>query len=326
MKKLLFICPHLSTGGQPQYTLKMVEEFKKQFNVEVIEVNNYSDDYTVQRDKISKLVKLHQLKGDQKSLLRLLNDGKTKELDDSTILHFQELPESFIDDSILRELYKPTRNYTMVVTTHSSLTKPGDFRYIPDRVVAVNEWQKNVFKGLTDTAVWEYPIENKYKGYSEKEKYFEKLENKYNLLKLCNKLPEGIDEATQLHLEYLLNNITCTLNVGLFTPGKNQGELFEIARMDPNNLYHFVGNQAGNFKDYWEPLMRNKPDNCIIWGEQKDLDLFYKGCDLFYFASKFELNPIVIKEALSYDLPIMMRRLDTYGDYYDNNDMVTYIN
>ena len=115
------------------------------------------------------------------------------------------------------------------------------------------------------------------------------------------------------------------LNVGLFTPGKNQGELFEIARKNPDNDYHFIGNQAPNFRDYWEPLMKNKPDNCIIWGERTDVDMFYQAADEFYFTSKFELNPLVIKEALSWRLPVKMYKLPTYLDDYDNNPLVTYL-
>jgi hypothetical protein len=38
-----------------------------------------------------------------------------------------------------------------------------------------------------------------------------------------------------------------------------------------------------------------------------------------------ELNPLSIKEALSYKLPSFFRRLKTYLDTYDTNDLVTYI-
>jgi glycosyltransferase involved in cell wall biosynthesis len=71
--------------------------------------------------------------------------------------------------------------------------------------------------------------------------------------------------------------------------------------------------------------MENKPDNCIIWGERDDVYKFIQAADLFFFSSKLELNPLVIKEALSYKLPIFMRKLNTYLDYYDNNFLVTYI-
>jgi len=46
---------------------------------------------------------------------------------------------------------------------------------------------------------------------------------------------------------------------------------------------------------------------------------------MFYFSSKLELNPLSVKEALSYKLPSIFRKLYTYLDTYDNNPLVTYI-
>ena len=71
--------------------------------------------------------------------------------------------------------------------------------------------------------------------------------------------------------------------------------------------------------------MENKPDNCIVWGEREDTDKFYQACDLFYFSTKLELFPLVVRESLSYKLPIMMKKLHTYLDTYDNNELVYYI-
>jgi glycosyltransferase involved in cell wall biosynthesis len=294
--KLFYVCPHLSTGGQPQYTLKMIESFKYDYNIKVIEVNNYSDEYTVQRKAIQKQVTLHQSFGNQHDVLDYI---KSIEPD---IIHFQELPESFLSNTTLKELYKNDRSYFIIVTTHSSLTKPEDFKFIPDKIIAVNEWQKERLKSVTDINVWEYPIENLKPTEDEKQ--------------LCRQELE--------HFSFWESG-KHILNVGLFTPGKNQAELIEIARNDPKNHYHFVGNMAPNFKEYWEPLLANRPENCYFWGERNDTDKFYKACDEFYFTSKFELNPLVVKEALSYGLPVKMRKLDTYGNFYDNNPLVTYI-
>ena len=71
--------------------------------------------------------------------------------------------------------------------------------------------------------------------------------------------------------------------------------------------------------------MKHKPENCVIWGERDDVDTFYAASDMFYFSSKLELNPLSIKEALSYKLPSIFRKLHTYLDTYDNNPLVTYI-
>jgi hypothetical protein len=71
--------------------------------------------------------------------------------------------------------------------------------------------------------------------------------------------------------------------------------------------------------------MENKPENCIVWGERNDTYKFLQAADVFYFSSILELNPLVVKESLSYKLPILMRKLPQYLDSYDNNELVTYI-
>ena len=144
--------------------------------------------------------------------------------------------------------------------------------------------------------VWEYPVESI---------SYDKSEAKKQL---------NFDE-----------NYKHVLNVGLFTSGKNQAELVQIAKLlkNKNIVFHFVGNQSMNFRDYWEPLMKEFPSNCIWHGERSDVDLFYKASDAFYFTSNYELNPLVVKEALSYGLPTFIKKLHTYGDVYD--DKVTYI-
>ena len=115
------------------------------------------------------------------------------------------------------------------------------------------------------------------------------------------------------------------MNVGLFTPGKNQKELIDIANKmrDKKIKFHFVGNHAQNFREYWNPIMQNFPDNCIWHGERDDVDIFYKAADIFYFTSNLELNPLVVREALSYGLPIFMKKLEPYNDEYDG--IVNYI-
>ena len=68
-KKLLYICPHLSTGGQPQYTYKQIKHFIKEFDIEVVELNNSGGDaFVVQKNRIKNLTIVHTL-GDDKSLI-----------------------------------------------------------------------------------------------------------------------------------------------------------------------------------------------------------------------------------------------------------------
>ena len=54
--KVLYLVPHLSTGGMPAFVLKTIEVMQEYINVCVVEYNCYSLDYVVQRDKIKDLV------------------------------------------------------------------------------------------------------------------------------------------------------------------------------------------------------------------------------------------------------------------------------
>lgn len=296
-KKLLFIVPHLSTGGMPQFVLKQIETLKEEYDISLIEWENVTGGvYVVQRNAIEKILgkNMNTLGENKTDLLRILSDI------DPDIVHFHEIPETFVGPGILDSVYSNDRKYHIAVTTHSSMTDPSAIKYTADRYVLVSEWSKDVFesffKGEIDCEVWEYPIE--------KQEY-DKDSAKDEL---------GWDKGYK-HV----------LNVGLFTRGKNQGELFELAKDFEKEkvIFHFVGNQAVNFQDYWGPIMESKPSNCVVHGERSDVDKFYKAADLFYFTSNFELSPLAIKEALGYGLPIFIKKLHTYKDMYDGK--VVYI-
>lgn len=296
MKKVLFVVPHLSTGGLPQYTLKLMESIKDSYESYCIEYQDITGGVlTVQRNKIFDLLQknFYSLSYSNKTIHDIISDIKPD------IIHFQEIPQSFIPTEDLDKIYSNERRYKIVVTTHGSHTNPKDIIYSADKFILVSNWSKNIFveefgKDMCD--VWEYPI---------KKIDYNKDDAKKEL---------GFD-----------SNFKHVLNVGLFTSGKNQGELIELARklQDKPIKFHFVGNQAGNFEDYWKPLMKNFPDNCIWHGEREDVEKFYKASDVFYFTSNLELNPLVVKEALSYELPTFIKKLHTYEDEYDGK--VNYI-
>jgi hypothetical protein len=102
---------------------------------------------------------------------------------------------------------------------------------------------------------------------------------------------------------------------------------FEIARLlqEYKIMFHFIGNQASNFINYWQPIMEIKPDNCVVWGERDDVDLFIQACDVHLFSSILELNPLSIKESLEYEKPTMIFNLSTYKGKYDNQKNVYFL-
>lgn len=297
MKRILIITPHLSTGGLPQYLLQKIEHFKNDYEFYVVEWSDISGDvFVVQKNKLRNLL------GDNLITLwenKNLIFDKIKTITPD-VIHFEEIPETFIDDNILNELYSDDRTYTIVSTTHSSFTNPKDIRYTADKYILPSIWSQKIFQDYYgDTIpceVWEYPTLNI---------VYDKDRSKEEM---------GFDKDYK-HV----------LHVGLFTPGKNQKFIIDLAKtlLDHKIKFHFVGNQASNFEDYWKPLMGELPSNCIWHGERSDVDRYYMASDLFMFPSLYELNPLSLKEATSYGLPLFINNLETYMGQYD--DVATYI-
>ena len=287
MQKLLYITPHLSTGGAPQYLLKKIELLINDFDIHVIEYQDLGI-FRVQKNKIIELLKNH---------LITLNDNKEKILEhikniQPDIIHFEEMPELFgISDDIVDKIYVKDRSYKIFETSHDSAFEPAGKRFYPDMFLFCSDNQLLKFRSIdTPACVIEYP------------EYNFKRKNREDGLRELNLNPD------YKHV----------LNVGLFTSRKNQAEIFEYAReLEHENIqFHFVGNQAPNFEYYWKPLMENKPDNCIIWGERTDVENFYSCMDLFLFTSRGhdgdkETNPLVLKEAVSWNIPILMHKIDS---------------
>ena len=304
MKKLLYLVPHLSTGGMPQYVLEQIRTFKDKFDIYVVEYNNYADDFIVQKTEIiNEIPKGHHIclsnvsgniDKNRPQVIKVIEKIKPD------IVHIHDHVSWFMTEEIMRGLLNiPDRPY-YIVTPHAKHALPQECLFTPDKYVLVSKWQHNLYDSYTDVPcdIWEYPVKD-----------FKVNKEKYK---------------KELNLD---PNFYHVLNVSLFTPGKNQGEIFEVASLlqDKPIKFHFVGNMSTHFDDYIQPILKTKPDNCILWGERNDTHKFYQACDLFYFSSIHELFPLVIKESLSYKLPILIKRLDTYLDTYDSNDLITYI-
>ena len=302
MKKILFIVPHLSTGGLPQVTTNKIQLLKDDYIIKCVEYGCYSWDFVVQKNRIKNLIgeeNLITLWDDKNVLINLIDEFQPD------IISMEEFPEFFMGHEITRQIYRKNRPYKIFETTHDSSFKPTSKIWFPDKFIFVsvfNAIQYSMFD--IPYEVIEYPIESREKR---KELFQEKL---------------GLDKGWK-HV----------VNVGLFTERKNQKYIFEIARKLENGKikFHFIGNQADNFKSYWEPLMNNKPENCIVWGEKDNVNEFLEASDLFMFPSKGdrnnkELNPIAIKEAIEYGIPMMMYNLDVYCGKYDKLPQVKFLN
>ena len=198
------------------------------------------------------------------------------------IIHLDEMPELMGNDELFKKLYSNNRKWRIVETCHTSEFNPDISKvFHPDLYAFCTPWHEDIFGNMDAQFVtMPYPIDKK-------------------------------DSSA-------IKNGKNVLNVGLWTRGKNQAEGIEIARKYPDMTFHFVGNQAGNFSDYWLPLMKDLPSNVIVWGERKDIDTFMEMADIFMFNSTLELNPLVLRQAIGHGLPIIARNLPQYAGMYDD--------
>jgi autotransporter strand-loop-strand O-heptosyltransferase len=291
MTKILYLVQHLSTGGMPQFVLKRIETLidYTEFEIFVIEYADYGKHFPVQRNQIIDILRdnFHSLGEDKMEAYRLINEINPD------IIHLDEMPELMNNDELFKKIYSNDRTWRIVETCHNSSFRPDtDKRFHPDMYSFCTSWHEDIFANMDSQFVTiPYPIDPVKATSTDK---------------FVAKAKLGF-EANKRHV----------INVGLWTKGKNQEEGIEIARKHPDMMFHFIGNQAGNFQSYWEPLMKDLPSNVKVWGEREDISDFMLAADIFMFNSTLELNPLVLREAISYGLPIVARKLPQYNGMYD---------
>lgn len=299
---LLFLAPHLSTGGMPGFLLKKIQLLKQycpDITPFVVEYQSYGDAYVVQRNQIKEVVDKNKFWTLGEDKFQLIDILKNNQID---IVHVEEMIEGFdsfnqVPAQLMSKLYSADRTWRMVETCHNVWFNPNENKiFYPEAFAFCTPYHKQVtFKDVPSySEVIEFPIEKVQITQQER-------------LEARRELGFGKDK---LHV----------INVGLWTPGKNQGEGIEIAKLlrksNPEIMFHFIGNQAQNFKEYWGPIMKSIPLNVKVWGERADVDKFMKAADVFMFNSTWECNPLVLREAISHGLKVLARNLPQYMDMF----------
>jgi autotransporter strand-loop-strand O-heptosyltransferase len=286
---ILFLAPHLSTGGMPQFLLKRIENLIDTYNkIFVVEYECLSDQYVVQRNQIINLIGKENLFTLDNNKFNLIDIIKEKSVQ---IVHIDHEAEGF-DLNLMEKLYSNNRNYRIVETCHNVSFNPKNKIFIPDAFAFCTPYHVETFKDIqTKKKVIMYPLEI----------------IPFNEIKHKNALEK-------LKFDTKKTNV---LSVGLWCNNKNQAKVLEIAEQYPDYDFHIVGNQAENFADYWKPLMKKIPKNVKVWGEREDIEDFMILSDIFLFSSKQECNPIVLREAISHELTIYANNLPQYCGMYD---------
>jgi len=306
----LFLAPHLSTGGSPAYLKWLIEEnIKNNVKPIVIEYCNYGS-YEVQKKQIVDLVgkdNFHTFgnhwDSDLEYKIKSLELIKLIDSINPSVIHLNEISEAFslknITQSLFDYLYSKNRSFKIVETSHTSEFDFGNKKYLPDRFDFCTPYHLEKTNHLNvEKNIVEMTIPNKLR-------------------------PNRSEKLKKLGLS---ENYFHVLNVGLFTKDKNQKYLFELAErlQDKKIMFHFVGNTC-YYNDCGITDAQKHLKNNILWEERDDVDSFMSCMDLFAFPSLKELNPISIKEALSWNMPCYINRLETYGAKYDNHPLINYI-
>lgn len=295
--RIMYITPHLSTGGMPEYLRRKVELLKEDNDIWVVE-KNFEPAYRSIRDKIQSLIgdRLINIGANQHRLIEKIEEVRPD------VIHFEELSDYHFSEEVLERIYKKERAYKIFDTLHDSSIDASEKRFIPDKMIVVSAWQMKNFMRLG------MPIE-----IIEHEIVAGTRDRDAGLAKL------GLDP-----------NRKHVLQVGLFSRRKNQSETFRLAKAMPDVMFHFVGNQTENYRDYWDILIKEKPENCSIWGERPDTDTFYSCMDCVIFPSRGEYgdretSPLVIREAIAWQTPLFLRDLPVYMDMYSESEKVKFM-
>jgi autotransporter strand-loop-strand O-heptosyltransferase len=304
LPKLLIVTPHLSTGGSPQYILDYIKHNKHKFSIiKLIEFTNFSSTFTIQKNKIISLLGKENVitlgefgvdddvfATDKEKLLPLLKKYTPD------VIWMNEFPEAYEykkpPKKVMDVLYSKDRNYKIIETTHYNAFNFKNKKFIPDEFMFCSKKHLAESQHINiPKTVWEVPINKKSRPNRES-----------TLISL------GLDPS-KYHI----------LNVGLVSPNKNQKFIFDIAEQttDLPIQYHFIGNHCFFDDTGITPTQKNL-SNCKLWGERSDVDKFMSCMDLYLFPSKKELNPLTVKEALSWGMEVVANQDNNYTNQYKN--------
>jgi len=102
--------------------------------------------------------------------------------------------------------------------------------------------------------------------------------------------------------------------VGLAIPRKGIDTFLALARAYPKNKFIWFGKIYSSFLT--QPLPKDIPPNVIFTGYVKDIVAAFNALDIYIFLSSEENQCMTNLEAAAVGLPIMLRELPAYRDYF----------
>ena len=216
--KVFYIVPYLSTGGMPEYLKNKIDKIKDHAEVWVFE-KTHERAYNTIRKRIESIIGEERIvvwgEKPEDILIKAIKEMKPD------VIHFEEPCEQFLSNHLLELIFTEDREYKIFETMHDSSVSSKEKIYLPDKFIVVSPWQVNLLRDLgVPIEVVEHEISQKpVREYNQSR---EKL---------------GLDP-----------NKKHVVQIGIFTPRKNQRETAELAKLLPEIEFHFIGTLADNFK------------------------------------------------------------------------------
>jgi len=117
--------------------------------------------------------------------------------------------------------------------------------------------------------------------------------------------------------EYNLRDVVVG-TVGLVIPRKGTDKFIELARDHSDNRFMWFGKQYNRFMV--PALPKDLPENINFTGYVKDILSAFNSLDIFIFLSEEDNQGMVILEAASIGLPILVRDLPAYRGWLVHNE------
>ena len=138
----------------------------------------------------------------------------------------------------------------------------------------------------------------------------------FNSILLDNELAIAKALRNELHLE---DQHVVFLSVAVFEPRKRIEDIIRAYKSlgIPNSKLILVG-KSGRFPDYEMQMeeMADSDNSISIHPSTKSLKVFYSIADYFLHASKQEVFPLVLQEAMTFNLPIVCSKYPGYEEMF----------
>jgi len=161
--------------------------------------------------------------------------------------------------------------------------------------------------------------------------YSKELLKKYGITNPIFPISNGIDteyyqKSAQDRLDFrkaygFLEEDKVIMSVGLWIERKGILDFVEMAKRMPEYKFIWFGYSDPNtVPKKIRDALKTKLPNLIFPGyvNKEDLKKAYSGCDLFLFMSKEETEGIVVLEALSMEIPVIVRNIPVYDNWLLN--------